>query len=190
MSDARPEASGGGGLALVGYRGTGKSTIGRLLADRLRRPFVDADDQIVERSGRTIRAIFEESGEPVFRDWEERVLREIAASRPNAVLATGGGAILREPNRRLLRSFGLVVWLRAEPGELARRLEADSRARHGRPSLTSAGTLQEIADVLEVRTPLYRAVSDVEVDTQGKAPRKIAEEILGHWSRVKASRSL
>jgi len=186
MSEREPEIERGGGLALVGYRGTGKSTIGRLLADRLRRPFVDADDLIVERAGRTIRAIFEESGEPVFRDWEERVLGEVVASRPDAVLATGGGAILRESNRRLLRSFGLVVWLRAEPDELARRLKADSLARHGRPSLTAAGTLREIVDVLEARTPLYRAVSNIELDTQGKTPPEIAEVILNHWSRSEA----
>ena len=191
MSDNHPEmiGTGGGGLALVGYRGTGKSTVGRLLADRLRRPFVDADDWIVERSGRTIRAIFEESGEPVFRDWEERVLREILVERPDAVVATGGGAVLREANRRLLQSFGLVVWLRAEPDELARRLEADAQTREARPSLTSAGTLREILDVLEVRTPLYRAVSHVEIDTQGKTPSAIVEEMLTQWSRVDASRS-
>jgi len=191
MSDNHPEmiGTGGGGLALVGYRGTGKSTVGRLLADRLRRPFVDADDWIVERSGRTIRAIFEESGEPVFRDWEERVLREILVERPDAVVATGGGAVLREANRRLLQSFGLVVWLRAEPDELARRLEADAQTREARPSLTSAGTLREILDVLEVRTPLYRAVSHVEIDTQGKTPSVIVEEMLTQWSRVDASRS-
>lgn len=190
MSEGEPANKGEGGLALVGYRGTGKSTIGRLLAERLRRPFIDADDMLVARAGRSIRDIFEESGEPVFRDWEERVLREIAADRPDAVLATGGGAVLREPNRRLLRSFGLVVWLKAEPDELARRLEADSQARHGRPSLTSAGTLQEILDVLEARTPLYQAVSHVEVNTQGKPPPEIVDEILDHWSRGEASRSL
>lgn len=188
MSQKPPRTEEGGGLALVGYRGTGKTTIGRLLADRLRRPIVDADDWIVDRSGRTIRAIFEESGETVFRDWEERVLREIVAERPNAVVATGGGAILREANRRLLQSFGLVVWLRAEPDELARRLEADSQTREARPSLTAAGTLQEILDVLKVRTPLYREVSHVEVDTQGKTPPEIVDEILTHWSLVDASR--
>lgn len=190
MSAGEPEGERGRGLALVGYRGTGKSTIGRLLAEQLRRPFVDADDLIVDRAGRTIKAIFEESGEPVFRDWEERVLREVADDHPSAVLATGGGAILRESNRRLLRSFGLVVWLRADPEELARRLEADAMARHDRPSLTSAGTLQEIRDVLEFRAPLYRATAHVEVDTQGETPSEIAGSILEHWARVESSRPL
>lgn len=189
MSAEARRSGEGAGLALVGYRGTGKSTVGRLLADRLRRPFVDADDWIVDRSGRTIRAIFEESGEPVFRDWEQRVLRAIEAERPGAVVATGGGAILREDNRRLLRSFGLVVWLRAEPDELARRLEADATTREARPSLTSAGTLREISDVLEVRTPLYRAVSHVEVDTRDKPASAVAEEILAHWSRFDPTHS-
>lgn len=190
MSEREPEILEGAGLSLIGYRGTGKSTIGRLLADRLGRPFIDADDLIVDRAGRTIKAIFEESGEPVFRDWEERVLREVANEHPGAILATGGGAILRESNRRLLRSLGLVVWLRAEPEELARRLEADAKARHDRPPLTSAGALQEIRDVLEFRAPLYRATTHVEVETQGKTPAEIVDEVLGHWSRVESSRSL
>lgn len=170
------------GLALVGYRGTGKSTVGRLLAERTGRPFVDADHEIEARAGRSIRSIFEGSGEPAFRDWEERVLREVAEGRPGAVLATGGGAILREANRRTLRAFGLVVWLRAEPQVLARRLEADARTRAARPALTSAGALHEIADVLASRTPLYQAVADACVDTEGKSIAEVVDAILELWS--------
>ena len=168
----------GSGLVLVGYRGTGKSTVGRLLAARTGRPFVDADVQIEARAGRSIRTIFEESGEPAFRDWEERVLREVAEGRPGAVLATGGGAILREANRRTLRAFGMVVWLRAEPSVLARRLEADARTRAARPALTAAGALAEIADVLTARTPLYEAVADAWVETEGKSIAEVVDAIL------------
>ena len=85
MSDASGR---GGGLVLVGYRGTGKSTVGRLLAERSGRPFVDADDEIEARAGRSTRAIFEESGEPVFRDWEERVIRDLAEEGRTMVLVT------------------------------------------------------------------------------------------------------
>lgn len=167
---------------LVGYRGTGKSTVGRLLAERLGRPFIDADDEIEARAGRSIRAIFEESGEPAFRDWEERVIREVAETRPGAVLATGGGAILREANRRLLREFGLVVWLKAGPEALARRLEADARTRSTRPSLTSGGVLDEIATVLAARTPIYESVAHASVDTEGTPPLDVVERLLAFWS--------
>ncbi|APW63332.1 shikimate kinase [Paludisphaera borealis] len=176
------------GLVLVGYRGTGKSTVGRLLAERSGRPFVDADYEIEARAGRSIRAIFEESGEPAFRDWEERVLREVAEARPGAVLATGGGAILREANRRVLRSFGRVVWLRAEPHILVRRLEADARTRSTRPALTSGGVLDEIADVLAARTPLYEEVAHASVETEGKPAHEIADWILEDWSRCSEPR--
>ena len=119
----------GAGLALIGYRGTGKSTVGRILADRLDRPFLDADLEIEARAGRSIASIFAEWGEPAFRDWEERTLVELTATYPDAILATGGGAVLRASNRELLARFGFVVWLRAEPAELARRLEADQAQR-------------------------------------------------------------
>ncbi len=89
----------GAGLALIGYRGTGKSTVGRMLADRLGRPFRDADIEIEARAGRSISSIFSECGEPAFRDWEERTLVELTLSFPDAILATGGGAILRPSNR-------------------------------------------------------------------------------------------
>ena len=121
----------GQGLALVGYRGTGKSTVGRILAERLDRPFLDADLEIEARAGRSIAAIFADEGEPVFRDWEERTLAELIDEFPTAVLATGGGVVLREANRRRLRDFGFVVWLQGRAGALARRLAAD---RAGWPS--------------------------------------------------------
>ncbi len=187
MSDSSIGREGAGpGLALVGYRGTGKSTVGRLLAARTGRPFVDADLEIEARAGRSIRSIFEESGEPEFRDWEERVLFEIAEARPGAVLATGGGAILREANRRTLRGFGVVVWLWAEPSVLARRLGADARTRASRPALTTAGALDEIADVLAARTPLYAEVADARIETGGKSVAEVVDAILETWSHATA----
>jgi shikimate kinase len=179
MSDASGR---GGGLVLVGYRGTGKSTVGRLLAERSGRPFVDVDDEIEARAGRSIRRIFEESGEPAFRDWEERVIRDLSGTRPGAVLATGGGAILREINRRALRGFGLVIWLKAGPEALARRLEADARTRSTRPSLTSGGVLDEIASVLAARTPIYQAVAHASFDTEGTPADEVADQIFAFWS--------
>ncbi len=118
----------GRGLVLIGYRGSGKSTVGKIIADRLDRPFRDTDLEIETRSGRSIATIFAEEGEPSFRDWEERTLTELAGEFPDAVLATGGGVVLREANRRRIRDFGFVAWLQAPPEELARRLETDPRS--------------------------------------------------------------
>jgi len=169
------------GLALVGTRGSGKSTVGRILAERLVRPFKDADVELEEKLGRSIAAIFVQYGEPVFRDWEERVLRELTDAYPDLILATGGGVVLREANRQRLRSFGTVVWLRADPVEAASRLQADRCGLAVRPALTAAGTLAEIAGVLETRAPLYQAVADLVVDTNGRTPDTVADAILDLW---------
>jgi shikimate kinase len=169
-------------LALIGYRGTGKSTVGRILAERLDRTFVDADLEIASQAGCSIPAIFAAWGEPGFRDREERVLAEITRSHPAAILATGGGAVLREANRRRIAGFGFVVWLRAHPAELSRRLQADRRGLADRPALTLAGTLAEIDQVLEARSPLYRGLADLTIETDGKSPHEIADSILACWA--------
>jgi len=171
------------GLVLIGYRGTGKSTVGRILAEELGRPFLDSDRKIEALSGRSIRSIFAESGEPAFRDWEERALAELTGESLGAILATGGGAVLREANRRRLRGFGFVAWLTADPEELARRLEADGAGLAARPALTTAGTLQEITQVLEARSPLYADLADAVIPTDRKVPREVAEAILKCWTR-------
>lgn len=169
------------GLVLIGYRGTGKSTVGRILAERSGRAFLDADREIEARAGRPIRSIFAEAGEPVFRDWEERTIAQLTAANPGAILATGGGAVLREANRRRLREFGFVAWLTADPAELARRLEADRPGLAERPALTAAGTLDEITQVLAARTLLYAGLADAIISTDGKGPRDVAEAILEVW---------
>ncbi len=168
----------GRGIVLIGYRGTGKSTVGRILAERLGRAFVDSDREIEARSGRSIRALFAESGEPSFRDREEQTLAELTDGFPGAVLATGGGAILRESNRRRLRDFGFVAWLTADPVELSRRLEADPTSLAGRPALTSAGTLAEIEQVLASRSPLYAEAADVVIPTGGQTPEQAALAVI------------
>ena len=176
MSDQRSSAA-GSGLALVGYRGTGKTTVGRIVAERLNRPFHDADDVLRTRFGRSIRSIFRDLGEPVFRDWEEQVLAELTRDR-SAVIATGGGAIVRETNRWALRDFGFVVWLKADPSTLHARLSVHRGATDDRPGLTAAGTLQEITEVLAHRLPLYREVADAMIETEGRSPQQVAEAVL------------
>jgi shikimate kinase len=171
----------GSGLALIGYRGTGKSTVGRLLAARAARTFLDADLEIEARTGQLIASIFAESGEATFRDWEERTLAELIVTYPSAIIATGGGAILRESNRARLRHFGHIVWLTASPSTLATRLAADHRTLPGRPALTAAGTIDEIEHILEIRTPLYRELADTVIDTDVHKIEETVAAILNAW---------
>jgi shikimate kinase len=178
MPPCRP----GRGLALLGYRGTGKSTVGRLVAGMTNRRFLDVDLEIEVRSGRSIGAIFADSGEPIFREWEERILAELIERFPKAIIAPGGGSVLRERNRRLMREFGHVVWLTALPGELARRLEADDRDKAARPALTAAGAIAEIEQVLRERAPLYEGLADAIIETGGKSPEEVAHAILESWT--------
>jgi shikimate kinase len=173
------------GIALIGYRGTGKSTVGLILAERLERQFVDLDREIERRARREIRAIFDEDGEPAFRALESRALVDMAESTRlrGGILATGGGAVLLDSNRRLIRQIGFVAWLTADADTLARRLRASQRGVDDRPALTAAGTLAEIAEVLEGRTPLYREVADAEVSTVGRDPEQVADAVLEAWAR-------
>lgn len=168
------------GLALVGSRGSGKSTVGRLLAGRLGRPFVDADVELEARAGRSIGAIFAESGEAAFRDLEEDLLRDLVERGDGSVLATGGGVVIRPANREALKRLGFVAWLAADPAVLADRLRTDP-ALATRPALTAAGTLGEIAEVLAARTPLYREVADVVIATEGRSAEQVAAAVLDAW---------
>jgi shikimate kinase len=144
-------------VTLVGYRASGKTTVGRLLAERLGWPFVDADRALEQRLGCPIPAWFARAGEASFREREAGCLAELLAGEAPLVLATGGGAVLREANRRLLRSRGgLVVYLEADAPTLQARLRADAG---GRPSLTGKDVAEEVPMLLEQRVPLYREVA-------------------------------
>ncbi len=169
-SDSKP----GRGLSLIGYRGTGKTTVGRLVAGRLGLPFLDADAELERLAGRPISEIFASNGEGYFRDLEGHTLQALTAGPP-VVLATGGGAILRESNRRALRRFGVVVWLTAGADALVDRLR---HAPGNRPALTAAGLLAEIAGVLAARAPLYEEAADAVVATEGRGIVEVADAIL------------
>ena len=166
-------------LVLIGYRGSGKTTVGRLLAERLGYGFVDLDEQIVARAGQTIKAIFEQHGEPHFRDLETATLAE-AATLQDHVLSLGGGAVLREENRRhLASSRHRVIYLRADPVELLRRIRADVATAANRPNLTPlAGGLEEITQLLAVREPIYRSMAHHEVDVTARPPAEVVDFLL------------
>jgi len=172
--DRDGDGDGDRGVALVGYRGTGKSTVGRIVAARLGWPFADADREVEARAGRPIRAVFEADGEPAFRDLEAAALADLCTRRP-LVLATGGGAVIRAANRAALRAFGFVAWLRADPATLADRLR---RSPGDRPPLTAAGLLGEVAAVLAARVPLYREAAHAVIETAGLGPGEVAAAVV------------
>jgi len=149
-------------VSLVGLPGGGKTTVGRQLARRLGARFLDADHVLEERIGMPIRAFFEQHGEPAFRDLEERVIDELSAYRDEPlVLATGGGAVLREANRAHLKDRTTVVYLRSSPEELFRRLRHDTQ----RPLLQVADPLARLRDLHAQRHPLYEETAHFCVDT-------------------------
>lgn len=170
-------------IALIGYRGTGKSTVAQQLALRLGWDWVDADVEVELRSGKSIAAIFSDEGEAAFRDLESAVVVELCRRR-RTVVALGGGAVLRESNCAALAECGAVVWLRASVEAILERLAVDATTAARRPNLTNAGGRQEIEQLLATRTPIYRACATLEVDTDGKAPAAIAGEIVAALGSV------
>ncbi len=162
-------------IALVGYRGTGKTTVGRIVAARIGWEFLDADEVLEAEAGMSIPAIFESEGEPAFRDREAAILQKLC-TRERLVLATGGGAVLRAENREALRRFGAVVWLVGDPETIRKRLSNASGVSN-RPALTAAGTLGEVETVLQARLPYYREVADIALDTAGRRPGTLANAI-------------
>lgn len=160
------------GIVLIGYRGCGKTTLARSLAARLDWPWLDVDRVLEERAGRSIATIFAEEGETAFRDREAAVLTDLLSGPGPLVLATGGGVVEREANRRQLRDSGaLVAYLDAPADFLRARLEADPG---GRPALTGAGLLAEVAVVLARRDPWYRASAGMVVDARLTVEEKTA----------------
>lgn len=157
---------------LVGPMGAGKSTIGRLLAAELGFPFRDSDRVIEERTGADIPWIFDMEGEEGFRDRETAVLAELA-DESGAVVATGGGIILRPGNRDIMRAGGYVCYLTAAVEHLVERTARDKK----RPLLQVDNPRQKIVDLLELRDPLYRDVADFIVSTDRRSPRAVALDI-------------
>jgi shikimate kinase len=164
-------------IALIGYRGTGKTTLARLLAQRLGYDWADADVEVELRAGKSIAAIFADQGEAVFRDLETTVVAELCA-RPRTVVALGGGAVLSPENRTAIAGCAAVVWLQATPEALEARIGGDPTTATRRPNLTNTGGRQEIEQLLAARSPFYAACATLEVDTQDRAPEELVEAIL------------
>lgn len=166
----------GSPVYLIGYRGTGKTSVARELATRLNCHWLDADDVIEQRAGKSIAQIFAEDGEGAFRDLEAAVVEELCG-KAGFVVSLGGGAVLRESNRRAIRGAGPVVWLTASVESIVARLKADEATASRRPNLTSAGGRAEIESLLNQRMPLYRECATLTVDTEGKTVIQVTDEI-------------
>jgi shikimate kinase len=175
-------------IILIGYRGTGKTTVGRLLASQLGWDFADVDDLIEASADQSVAAIFAAEGEAGFRDREATALRALS-QRERLVLATGGGVVLRPANRELLRSAGFVVWLTANPETAWARLQADPTTAYRRPNLTAAGGLDEVRALIASREPLYRELAHFVADADIPSPGAVAAAILTAWNGFNTSRS-
>jgi shikimate kinase len=167
-------------IVLIGYRGSGKTTVGRVLAGRLGWDFADADAVLEDRYATTIRDIFAAEGEAGFRDKEAAVLADLCR-RTDTVLATGGGVVLRDENRARLNAHGFVAWLTADPETLFERIQADATTAARRPALAGGG-LAEVEALLAVREPLYRSCADVVVPAGALSPERAADAILAAWT--------
>lgn len=167
---------------LVGLPGSGKSTVGRQLARRLGLPFFDADQVIEQRLGCSIRAYFEQVGEPAFRDVEVAVIDELTATGPR-IVSTGGGAVLRPENRERLRNRGQVVYLRSSPEEVFRRLRHD----RNRPLLQVDDPQARVRELHAERHPLYTEIAHFTIDTGRPSVSTLVNMIvmqleLGGWA--------
>ncbi len=159
-------------VVLVGFMGTGKTTVGRRLAERLGLAFADMDAVIAERAGKPIAQLFAEEGEPAFRRREHALVRELAIRR-GLVVAAGGGVVLNQDNLRDFSAAGCLVCLRAEPEELLRRLAADT----DRPLLAHPDREDRLRALLRARQPLYDAIP-IQVETTGRTVNEVVDAIV------------
>lgn len=163
-------------VALVGLRGAGKTTVGRLLAGLVKLPFIDTDEAVEAEAGQSIRQIFETEGEAGFRARERRAIQAATSGGP-AVIAVGGGAVEDPANVADLKAAAEVVWLMVSTREAYRRIKKDARSNDRRPPLTDETSWKEICKVLARRQPLYAAVSNWLEGTDFETPVEIARRI-------------
>ena len=164
-------------IVLIGFRGTGKSTVGKHLANRLERDFIDSDKYIEDSTGKTIKHIFEEDGEEGFRKMEADVIAKLSGM-DNKIVAVGGGAILKKDNVSNLKDNGFLVLLEATPEIIHNRITQDEKTTQQRPSLTDKKPLDEIKHLLEQREHPYKNAADHTINTSHTSIETIVDEIV------------
>jgi shikimate kinase len=164
-------------LVLIGYRAVGKTTVGTLVAEQLKRPFIDLDAILEQEAGETILELVGREGWPEFRRREKAIVRSYAA-RSGQVLATGGGVILDPENTACLKATGKLVWLKAAPATIRERLSRDLDQTASRPGLTFRGTLDEVEEVLAAREPLYQEAAAVSLAVDALPAAAVARSLV------------
>jgi len=163
-------------IILIGYRCTGKSSVGKRLSNVLDRPFVDTDDLITNQAGLSIREIVEQGGWELFREKEKEVVHNLSTSS-GKIIATGGGILDDDENRLLLKQNGLFIWLTASVETILARMQADEQTRDQRPALCGADRENEITTMLARWAPVYRQAADMIIDTSEKSIDDVVNEI-------------
>lgn len=161
-------------VVLFGFMGVGKSLVGRMVAERLDMDFTDVDDEVVRIAGKPVSTIFEDDGEPVFRELESTIVKE-ASDRDGQVIACGGGAVLRAENLKKLKRNSIMILLTADPETILKRVERDGGSR---PLLKAADRLERIESLLSERSGHYLMAADTVFDTSGRAPEQVADDVV------------
>jgi len=174
-------------IYLIGYRCSGKSSVGKILAANLGMRFTDTDTEIVNRAQKSISEIVETSGWDEFRRIEKNIIRELSALEKN-VVATGGGAVLDGENAGYMKKTGIVVWLRATPLTIKERIKKDHGTKDFRPALTVKGTFEEIDEIFQARNHIYEEAMDYCIDTDSLDINYVCRDIIKLIETVKEKR--
>lgn len=160
-------------IVLIGMRGSGKTTVGKLLAQHLKKDFIAVDELVAKKAGMTIAQIVEEYGWEYFRDLESKVTKEIS-QKDNVIIAAGGGVVVRPKNVKALKEHGKLFWLTVNIDTLLKRIGNDAN----RPSLTGKSPKEDMEEIQKQRQKLYEQAADVIIDTENVTPREVMEEII------------
>jgi shikimate kinase len=167
-------------IALIGFMGTGKSTIGRISAKRLNKNFIEMDDVIVELAGKSIPSIFKDDGEIVFREFEIQTCKKLSENE-NTVISCGGGIILNKINLDYLNRSSVIICLDASPDVIYKRTMEDGKEK--RPLLSNPNPMKSIKDLLEYRKPLYERATDYHIDTSSLTLEEVVDEVIRIYSK-------
>lgn len=168
-------------IVLIGFRGTGKSYVGKAIAYHMKRKFIDADDYLEQKVGKTIKEIFSEGGEEGFRQIESGIIEELGLL-DDVVIAAGGGAVLNEENIKNMKRNGFVVLLEADVETIHKRLAEDTKGQVQRPGLTNMKQYEEIKYLLAYRRPFYKKAADCCVDTTKLSKNQLAEKVISAFN--------